>query len=482
MPMPLDHFYLGYSLLQKLKNNEFIPYLLIGAFWGSVYYIQEDALIYARVVENSSLFTWQYNQNEVYASTTSIFWFSIINTIHKISYIPITWILRLASLFVSIMIIYKLSTIVPLKDKITLLLSYSFLIISIYGMETALVVYFMLSLATADKRKISNCRSQVLLLTLSLLIRPDLIIFSLIYLILALQKTAVKKKLLLCATPISALLYVGFCFTIFGTFLPPSVLAKSQAYSTSVSLLTNLNSLIHFPIFLPEVSFLFGKLSLAINFTLLSCAIWLLKSKNTAMQDKAVIMASLCYLVSFGFVSMFPWYVLPPAFLLQTYLMRHSKFKFIIAILIILSAPLSLWKLKANELKENFRKSIGIEIGSTYRPDQKILLEPAGYIPFYSGLTAYDTIGLASPTVNKYRGVNDVDWQKMINDENIELVLVRSHIGFVKHDTLMNMGFISCNQFLWLEFKNNQSSFTKQVLTYSNDFDYTLYCKTEEEK
>jgi hypothetical protein len=50
-----------------------------------------------------------------------------------------------------------------------------------------------------------------------------------------------------------------------------------------------------------------------------------------------------------------------------------------------------------------YRGGIGERIREISQPGDTLLLEPAGYVPFYAKLFTWDEIGLASPTVTAYR-------------------------------------------------------------------------------
>jgi hypothetical protein len=57
-----------------------------------------------------------------------------------------------------------------------------------------------------------------------------------------------------------------------------------------------------------------------------------------------------------------------------------------------------------------YRGGIGEWLASIARPDDTLLLEPAGYIPFFSGLRTDDEIGLASTRVTAYRRRYENGW------------------------------------------------------------------------
>jgi hypothetical protein len=67
------------------------------------------------------------------------------------------------------------------------------------------------------------------------------------------------------------------------------------------------------------------------------------------------------------------------------------------------------WKL-LSQYEENTRKAIGIMIASESPTDAKIMLEPIGYIGFFSNRYVYDLAGLVSPSLVDLRRQYPTDW------------------------------------------------------------------------
>lgn len=57
---------------------------------------------------------------------------------------------------------------------------------------------------------------------------------------------------------------------------------------------------------------------------------------------------------------------------------------------------------KAQEMEERLRKPIGLELRTLVQPGETLMLEPIGYIGYYSRARVLDTIGLVSPEVVKF--------------------------------------------------------------------------------
>jgi hypothetical protein len=64
----------------------------------------------------------------------------------------------------------------------------------------------------------------------------------------------------------------------------------------------------------------------------------------------------------------------------------------------------------ASQWEEHTREALGIMFASQIPPDSKIMLEPIGYIGFYSNRYVYDLAGLVSPAIVNLRKQYPLDW------------------------------------------------------------------------
>lgn len=77
----------------------------------------------------------------------------------------------------------------------------------------------------------------------------------------------------------------------------------------------------------------------------------------------------------------------------------------------------------------SYRGGIGIWLKDRAQTDDAIFLEPAGYIPFYSGLFTYDEVGLVSPQVVTYRQAYEPRWwPEFVMDFQPDWIIQRGHI------------------------------------------------------
>lgn len=76
-----------------------------------------------------------------------------------------------------------------------------------------------------------------------------------------------------------------------------------------------------------------------------------------------------------------------------------------------------------------YRGGIGQQIRSLSAPDDTLLLEPAGYIPFYAERRTWDEIGITSPAVTTYRRTHGERWWiEFVKDVSPTLILERERM------------------------------------------------------
>lgn len=133
-----------------------------------------------------------------------------------------------------------------------------------------------------------------------------------------------------------------------------------------------------------------------------------------------------------------------------------------------------------------YRGGIGVWLKERAKPTDRILLEPAGYIPYYSGLYTYDEVGLVTPQVVTYREAYDLRWwPEFVMDFQPEWLVQRGHI--IEYETYQGYR-LSEEEARWLEenyrlqgrFSFTPRDYTGQpfltrLLTLGEADDYYLY-------
>ena len=82
---------------------------------------------------------------------------------------------------------------------------------------------------------------------------------------------------------------------------------------------------------------------------------------------------------------------------------------------------------RSQELEETVRKPLGLWLSANSLPGDRILLEPIGYIGYYSRRSVIDVIGLVSPQVLTYYSAAEVSpWLSQIRDFRPEWCVLRA--------------------------------------------------------
>ncbi|GEM_PF-735983 len=85
--------------------------------------------------------------------------------------------------------------------------------------------------------------------------------------------------------------------------------------------------------------------------------------------------------------------------------------------------------------RESYRKQIGKYLKNKAEASDTLLLEPAGHIPFFAGIRAYDEVGSTSPQIADYiREYGKEWWILFVEEARPTYLLERSHI--VEYKTL----------------------------------------------
>jgi hypothetical protein len=134
------------------------------------------------------------------------------------------------------------------------------------------------------------------------------------------------------------------------------------------------------------------------------------------------------------------WYLYPYSnlsYILLTIIVLENKYfdylKFPIMIIIIIVTIFQFAILTNIGFQENsYRSVVGKNIYemSENKDKDTLFLEPAGYIPFYAKIKTYDTVGLSSPEILKYRNIknNRRWWLNFIQDKMPTFILDRNDI------------------------------------------------------
>lgn len=209
----------------------------------------------------------------------------------------------------------------------------------------------------------------------------------------------------------------------FGSPLPTSVSAKLIVYSReSGGRFPELMPFLKLQLFHPFEGFMSLGVLLAVGRTLLK---WLPETPTSLAQP--VALASLLWMgvyyatMALSPVFLFGWYFVPPSPILYLWgfmgwaqstqrwvgrlFTQSAPLLVSIAglVLALISLPQTVLSLKkAQAVEQKLRIPIGFWLRAHASPNQTVLLEPIGYIGYFSGVRVLDTVGLVSPQVLPY--------------------------------------------------------------------------------
>ncbi len=421
--------------------------------------MQEDAYISLRCAENlAETGVYGFNPGERVSASTShlyVFLAALVRLLAgETAFIPTvlvlntllflfgTWFIArvLAGGQGKPLLLWALLSSIP----ISLLTSYS-------GMETSLLVFvvgLVLYLMFYEKHR------WLVLLGLALLpwVRPDAVAYA----VLLIFWDAVRLKRFRWAEPAAAVAGVisllVFNQVYFGALLHQSITAKMlMRHPFSLSrFVDNLET-----VFVGQAGGMFAPIRtkffdhLGVLFLLLILAaavIYLLqhrKDRNRFVLGLSVASMTFAVPVAYAFGGvLYQWYFWPSAIfgaaILLALLVERTAGKTTIArllrwglFLVLLAGILAQLAFSyAWGVKEfAYRGGIGTWLKENAKPKDRILLEPAGYIPYYSELFTYDEVGLVSPQVVHYREVyKDRWWPEFVMDFRPRWIIQRGHI------------------------------------------------------
>lgn len=209
----------------------------------------------------------------------------------------------------------------------------------------------------------------------------------------------------------------------------------------------------------------------------------------------SIILLPLAYVVG-GHV--WEWYLYPYSFLsyiLLTIFLINSKiikqYRIILMSIIMFFTLFQFVVLKNIGFQENaYRSVVGKDIYSMSedKKNDTLFLEPSGYIPYYAKIKTYDTVGLSSPEIEKYRKMykNKRWWLDFIEEKKPTFILDRSDIyGGYSHDgeyTLTNSetnwfkeNYIKVKEYKYHQYVEKYSGSLEAFYKLGNHAPYFLY-------
>lgn len=404
-----------------------IPYVL-------THDVQEDAYISARAVHNLVTHgALEFNVGDHYSPVTSLAWGYLAAI--PAAVLPTDGLMLgfqavgIASVALAILLLSRF-----LSSRWTvfaLALCAPGLFASFLGMETgSCILYLAFSLVALQDVELRR-RWLYLAAAAGPLIRPEFILVSaaLVGLTLLTARLSARDKLFLCTAPVlGAVAYVTMNLAISGERISPTVLAKTLAYPHDHSLRAfagHLWALASGQFILPGPRAIPASLHLVVNLAPLGLLSWRLTTRAIAWRENARFIGFVVF-IAYGLPTVFAlggqfaqWYLfpcaffavflglwsLPPAWRTRTAVRAATLTAFTGVAVGLLALAYS-----GGTQEYGYRADVGRWLRRQAGPEDTLLLEPAGYIPFYSGLKTYDDVGLVSPVVLEYLRLYGRQW------------------------------------------------------------------------
>lgn len=391
-------------------------------------HVQEDAFISWRCAKNIIDYgVYGFNPNEAVSASSSHLYVFISAIVYFVTgnYFIISMLIINSVIFIFAALLIS-KTLFDDKNDIALfwvlisILPIS-LVISYSGMETSLLL-FAIAILIYNLRFNKHDKIAFLILFLLPFIRPDAVLAAFIYLFTLYffkKKIDIKSIIVFVA---GIIMFLAFNKMYFSTFLNQSVVAKSLSLQQN-SIWNVFDNLTRLPeiLFLPIATKYFLKIGwIFISIYVLGIIMYVLddkKIKNNYSIPYMIILLAFLYPLAYAVGGgMFPWYFWPSQYFIHCIIVvfiiklfhRNIAFKkSLIALsgILLFALILGQWVLSLNTGTQEFkyRAFIGRYLNSISKPEESIMLEPIGYIPYFANRYTHDEVGLASPNVTRYR-------------------------------------------------------------------------------
>lgn len=394
-----------------------IPYLL-------THHAQEDAYITARAASNLAHHGWlAFNVGDRYSPVTSIVWGYLaaipafmLTDEHLMIGLQVLGLCAMAAALIAVRPFLK-----SRWSVIVLCLASPALSASYLGMETGIVILYLAVVATTLRSSTLNANRLSVLALLGPSVRPELVLVSgLIALLAWLDEGMPRRKVLLvlCGAVAGLVVYVAVNLHLSNEWVSPTAIAKSLSYQPEHSLQAfarRVAAVISGPFILPFSKFIPPWLYLSCNvlplLILVGCRRRLVLSPRGGEGRVFWFLLGLAYGLPLVFCVggvVFPWYLIPSAFfalVLAFWLLPERMYERPLLVACTVAATLAvalaqlLLSFNTGTQEFSYRADIGRWLRTVSPPDAAMLLEPAGYIPFFARLKTYDDIGIVSPDV-----------------------------------------------------------------------------------
>lgn len=435
-PAPAYGALIPASVLFVIVALSRIPFVL-------THYVQEDAYIAARAIRNLVTHgALAFNVGEHYSPVTSLAW-GYVAAIPAALMPPEQMmlgfqLLGIASVGLAVVLLRRF--LASFWSAVALALCSPALFASFLGMETGMCILYLALITITLPDAESRPRLLYVLAAVGPLIRPELIAVSVLLVALTwftVRLGARDRWILASAPALGALAYVTLNLVLSNELISPTIIAKSLSYAHDHSLRAlwdHMRMVFGGQFIIPGVKQIPSWVHVIFNLAPLVLLVLRLRDRGRApvSLEEGRTLAFVLF-VAYGLPCLFciggqfaQWYMFPPAFFamfLALWSMPASWHErgwlrgvVLGGISVIALGQLAL-SYSAGTQEFGYRAGVGRWLRQQAAPGATLLLEPAGYIPFYSNLKTYDDVGLVSPVVLSYiRSHGSAWWIWLVRD------------------------------------------------------------------
>ena len=485
-------------------------------FFFTGFILEDSFIVFRSAFHLADYGIFSYNLDEINSGTTSKIFGLICAFFRKIfndyAILSIIFFNSIISFLSSLLILLSLKNlfgtqILTTRENLYFLVIFIFInpsisLIGIVGLEFSIMVFFisLVLLGVSKDYKFLLISSMFIPF-----IRIEMIGFILILSFSYLYFLNFKSSFIVLISGLLGVFFNGYLNKQYdGTFFPGPAVSKWNTLSNEGAFtFERIINDINFWFFSAERSFFLGVYSkfipkiVYVSFALIILSIvfyhfrFLLFNKYKEIKknnkiylltiSSSIILLPLSYVVG-GHV--WEWYLYPYSFLsyvlLTIFLINLEKINRYKIILMSIIAFITLFQfavLKNIGFQENsYRSVVGKDIYSMSedKKNDTLFLEPSGYIPYYAKIKTYDTVGLSSPEIHKYRKMykNKRWWLDFIEDKKPTFILDRSDIyGGYSHDGEYTLNASELKWFKQNYIKVKEYNYHKYVEKYSGSFE-----------
>ncbi len=419
-------------------SNGFLWFLVVGGvlvrliFFLTTKYVSDDAFITYRYVLNIiSGYGYLYNEGEKVLGTTSPL-YTLLLSFLSLAFggshvVVISFLLSLISDMFVLIILWRL---IPGEFVVARFVSVGLfslypktVLIGVSGMESSLALLLMLfSLQCYLGKRYYLC---AFVLGMHFFCRPDAVLWDVLLAGFIFFREAEIRIRYVAASVIVPGIWTVFSHWYFNSWFPHSITAKRiswhhlfpafdpvrvlSGYLPSSILGHNNGWLMYCMVILFLIPFCIGSMRIVRSKSYMLLFPIFFVMYNVAFSFAGVVMADwyflpgfLAYFIVCGYCAeyMFEWFRRSNSSRKMKLLLGYGC----VTILLVLNiAGMLRWNDNLSGLFQRQNKSLGEWLGTHAASNQSVLVEPIGYIGFYSKKYIYDYIGIVSPSVLSFR-------------------------------------------------------------------------------